>query len=75
MIHKQILYLILCLFCSTICEVLKSTDSSNNVKVNKCCERTEIYIDHRCTEVNKTDQWIPMFTTKQGQTNWPVNHT
>lgn len=46
----------------------------NEVKINKCCEKNEIYIDRHCTVVKQNEEWRPLFTSVQGSTNIQVNY-
>lgn len=46
---------------------------SNQVRINKCCEKNEVYIDRHCTIVNKSEEWRPLFTSENGKTNLQIN--
>lgn len=58
--------------------ILTEIDQQNinnvEVKVNKCCEKDEIYIGKSCTKVNSTLRWKPLFTSEMEQTNLQVNY-
>lgn len=54
--------------------VPRNASDLNQVKINKCCEKNEIYMSRRCTQVNKNEEWRPLFTSDKGQTNLQVNY-
>lgn len=47
---------------------------NNKVRVNKCCEENELYLDKHCTNIQDTNEtlWQPVFTTEKGYTNQQV---
>lgn len=73
-ISKSSIGLILFYIKIVLCVVSKSNNDLNKVKINKCCEENEIYIDRRCTVVDKHEEWRPLFTSVKGQTNLQINY-
>lgn len=45
------------------------SDDTNRIKVNKCCEPYELYVEKSCTHINKVNEtsWSPLFTTETGR--------
>lgn len=45
------------------------SDDTNRIKVNKCCEPYELYVEKSCTHINKVNEtsWSPLFTTENGR--------
>lgn len=54
--------------------VPQDTSRSNQVRINKCCEPNEIYINRHCTAVNISEQWRPLFTSDKGHTNLQISY-
>uniref|UniRef100_A0A1B0FJ82 G-protein coupled receptors family 2 profile 2 domain-containing protein n=1 Tax=Glossina morsitans morsitans TaxID=37546 RepID=A0A1B0FJ82_GLOMM len=54
----------------------KSSEKSDEqlVRVNKCCEKFEIYNDSECTQVNEIDYFRPVFTSYKGEHNVSVKY-
>lgn len=50
------------------------TNISNEVRVNKCCEKNQIYIERHCTVVKQNEEWRPLFISEKGSTNIQVNY-
>lgn len=45
------------------------SDDTSRIKVNKCCEPYELYVEKSCTHINKVNEtsWSPLFTTENGR--------
>lgn len=45
------------------------SDDINRIKVNKCCEPYELYVEKSCTHINKVNErsWSPLFTSENGR--------
>ncbi|CAH1186213.1 unnamed protein product [Phyllotreta striolata] len=56
-------------------QVLKTPENASTVKVNKCCEKDEIYVGKTCAKVNKSDEWRPLFVNEKGIANIQINST
>lgn len=54
--------------------VFNNTNSTNQVKINKCCEKNEIYIERHCTVVNQSEEWRPLITSDKGRPNLQINY-
>uniref|UniRef100_A0A6P7G6G2 Probable G-protein coupled receptor Mth-like 5 n=1 Tax=Diabrotica virgifera virgifera TaxID=50390 RepID=A0A6P7G6G2_DIAVI len=68
--------ILLVLGCIVQAEVPKGIDRTSKVKVNKCCEKNEIYIGKHCVKTNKTsEEWRPLFVTEKGVSNQQINYT
>ncbi|XP_072391044.1 probable G-protein coupled receptor Mth-like 5 [Diabrotica undecimpunctata] len=77
MIYSRMhLFIILVLAYTVQAEVPKGIDKTPKVKVNKCCEKNEIYIGKHCVKTNKTsEEWMPLFVTEKGVSNLQINYT
>lgn len=45
------------------------SDDKNRIKVNKCCEPYELYVEKSCTHINKVNEtsWSPLFSSPTGR--------
>ncbi|XP_017768553.1 PREDICTED: probable G-protein coupled receptor Mth-like 5 [Nicrophorus vespilloides] len=50
--------------------------SLSKVRVNKCCEENEIYVQNYCTNINETREtkWRPIFTSEHGRSNQQIDY-
>lgn len=46
------------------------------IRVNKCCELNELYVDNSCRHLNEANEsaWTPTFTTLDGRINDKIHY-
>lgn len=66
---------LLALFLTQITADVKP-EVKTKVKVNKCCEPYEIYVNRSCTHITLINEtaWRPMFVALDGTTNVQVDY-